>query len=77
MTADELTGQILEAVHARLPHTLTKGSGNAADAEAVAESSPPPVTAVAEESETIVLGTPGAPEAPSTGAPDAPGPAAT
>lgn len=77
VTADELTGQILEAVHARLPHTLTKGSGNAADAEAVAESSPPPVTAVAEESETIVLGTPGAPEAPSTGAPDAPGPAAT
>lgn len=74
VTADELTGQILEAVHARLPHTLTKGSGNAAGAEAVAESSPPPATGVAEESETIVLGTTGAPDAPTTGATDAPSP---
>ncbi|NJE67494.1 dTMP kinase [Brevibacterium sp. LS14] len=70
VTADELTGQILEAVHARLPHTLTAGSGGAAGAaEAVDESSKKPVTGVAEESETIVLGTPGAPG--TVGAPEA------
>ena len=68
--ADQLSAEILTAVHARLPHTLTKGRSLAEadrasqpDHRSTAEPMPPVAEAepqadvVSEESETIVFGT--------------------
>ena len=70
--ADELAGQILTAVHARLPHTRTKGRSlaeadrasqpthrSAADPVPPVAEAEPVAGVVSEESETIVFGTSG------------------